>query len=65
LEFTHAARAGEGKAHEIATNSKPSVTPMLGMRIVVLIPYVPRLRLEKKSTREIGSSILWLGGIAS
>ena len=27
VEFTHAARAGEGKAHEIAANRNPSVDP--------------------------------------
>src|SRR5499427_9807936 len=46
VEFTHAAREGEGKAHEIASRN-PSVTAMLGTRVVVLIPCL-RLWLEEK-----------------
>src|SRR5262252_9947220 len=45
-EFTHAAREGEGKAHEIASRN-PSVKAMLGTRMVVLIPCL-RLWLEEK-----------------
>src|SRR5215471_16156178 len=46
VEFTHAAREGEGKAHEIA--SRKSVIAMLGTRVVMLIPCL-RFWLEVKS----------------
>src|SRR6266849_1707361 len=41
LEFTHAAQAGEGKAPEITASRNPTATPMLRMRVVVLIPCLP------------------------
>jgi hypothetical protein len=57
LEFTHAARAGECKAHEIAANKNPTATPMRRLRVMMVIPCL-HLLLEEKSSCEQGSNIV-------